>query len=183
MKLLFITSNPHKLKSAQKHLSPYNIEIEGYKNLNIQEIQADSIEEISIDKAKKAYKEIKKPLIVSDAGWFIPALNGFPGPFMAYIAKCFTSNDFLNLMKDKEDKSIKLVECITYIDENGYKVFTNELEGFFLDHEEGEGDCLDKVISCREDRKSISKCRNENILAIDQFGMWKELGVYLLNLK
>jgi hypothetical protein len=86
-------------------------------------------------------------------------------------------------MKDKEDRSIKLVECITYIDKISYKVFKHELEGYFLDHEEGEGDCLDKVISCREDGKSVSKARNENILAIDQSSMWKELGEYLRDIK
>ena len=98
---------------------------------------------------------------------------------MAYITKCFTSDDFLNLMKDKKDRSIKLIECITYVDKNGYKVFKHELEGYFLDHEEGDGYCLDNVISCREDGKSVSKARNENLSAIDQSSMWRELGEYL----
>jgi non-canonical purine NTP pyrophosphatase (RdgB/HAM1 family) len=183
MKLLFVTSNPHKIESAEKNLAKYNIEVEGVKVEGIQEIQADSIEDISIDKAKKAYEQIQKPLMVSDAGWAIPALKGFPGPIMAYINKCFSSKDFLNLMKDKEDKSIKLIECITYIDKSGYKVFKQKLNGCFLDHEEGEGDCLDNVVTFREDKKSVAKCRNEGLLAINQSSMWKELGQHLSNIE
>ena len=43
MKVLFATSNPYKIKSAQKNLSQFNIEVEGLKISGIQEIQADSI--------------------------------------------------------------------------------------------------------------------------------------------
>lgn len=179
MKLLFVTSNLHKIESANENLAKYNVEVESVKVEKIQEIQTERIEEISIDKAKKAYSEVKKPLMVSDAGWSIPALNGFPGPVMSYVGKCFLSNDFLSLMSDKEDKTIKLVECITYINKKGYKVFTNKLNGLFLDHEEGEGGCLDKIVTFRDDKKSVAKCRNEGLLAIDQSNMWKELGEYL----
>jgi XTP/dITP diphosphohydrolase len=181
MQLLFVTSNSHKIESANKNLKPYGIEIEAVQVSDINEIQSDSIEDISIDKAKKAYKQIQKPLMVSDAGWSIPSLNGFPGPVMAYVHKCFTSKDFLNLMEEKKDKSVELIECMTYIDEDGYRVFKNITKGRFLDHEEGEGGCLDKVVSFRKDGKSVAKCRNDNIVHIDQSDMWEELGEYLSN--
>ena len=85
MNIRYITSNPHKIESANRNLSSFNITVEGIKLENIQEIQTDNIEEISINKAKQAYSQINKPLIVSDSGWSIPALNGFPGPLMAYV--------------------------------------------------------------------------------------------------
>jgi XTP/dITP diphosphohydrolase len=179
MKILYATSNLSKISSANRNLSSFNIEVESVKVSGIKEIQSDSIEEISINKAKQAYKQIKTPLIVSDSGWNIPSLNGFPGPMMAYVNSWFSSEDFLNLMREKEDKAIVLVECVTYISKDTVKVFTHEIKGQFIDAQEGEGSSLDKVVTFREDRKSIAKCQNENILSINQVEMWNQLGTYL----
>lgn len=99
---MYATGNQGKINTAQKALSPYGVELEGTK-LNIIEPQTDSIEEISLSKAKQAYKLVKKPIFVSDSGWYIIALKGFPGPFMTYINKWFDPQDFLNLMSDKKD--------------------------------------------------------------------------------
>ena len=179
MNILYATSNPNKVESANKNLSSFKIEVKGIKVENIVEIQSDDIEEISIDKAKKVFQQVKAPLIVSDSGWNIPALNGFPGPLMSYINKWLHSEDFLNLMKTKKDKTIALIECVTYIDNDIVKVFKHKIKGEFLDTAEGEGSSLDRVITFREDRKSVAKCQNENILSINQIDMWNQLGNYL----
>jgi XTP/dITP diphosphohydrolase len=181
MKILYATSNPYKIESANRNLSSFNITVEGIKVDGIQEIQTDSIEEISIDKAKKSYDKVGKPLIVSDGGWNIPALNGFPGPMMAYVNRWLSSEDFLNLMRDKQEKSIILTEYITYIDDSTIKSFKQVLKGHFLDHIEGEGTNVDRVITFREDSKSVAKCQNENVQSINQIDMWNELGEYLQN--
>ncbi len=180
MKILYATSNQNKIESANRNLLPFGIKVDGVKVSNMQEIQTDSIEEISINKAQQAFKQVSKPLIVSDSGWSIPSLNGFPGPMMSYMNRCFESVDFLNLMKDKRDKSIILIECVTYINEDTVKVFRHEIKGEFLIKEEGKGTSLDKVITFMEDKKSVAKCQNENILSIDQVKMWNQLGTYLL---
>lgn len=179
MKIYYVTSNPHKLNKAKNQMSAFDIDIEGVSNISIDEIQSNGIEEISIDKAKKAFQILNKPLIVSDSGWSIPALNDFPGPYMAYIDKWFSSQDFLNLMKEKKDRNIFLQEYVTYINNETVKVFSHKIKGEFLTKIEGEGRSLDKVITFREDRLSVAKCQNDNITAIDQNEMWNELGEYL----
>jgi XTP/dITP diphosphohydrolase len=183
MKILYATSNSHKIESANRNLSSFNIQVEGVKVSDIQEIQSDSVEEISKNKAKQVYSQIKKSLIVSDSGWNIPSLHGFPGPMMTYVNRWFVSDDFLNLIQEKEDKSIILIECVTYIDGDIVKTFSHEIKGRFLEKSEGEGTSLDKVITFREDNKSVAKCQNENILSINQIDMWNELGEYLLDIK
>jgi len=80
--LYFATGNKGKIAYAQKFLSPWKVE--GYK-LDIDEIQANTIEEIAIDKAQKAFKATQRSIFVSDTGLVVPSLNGFPGPYTKYI--------------------------------------------------------------------------------------------------
>ncbi len=160
-------------------LEPFNIQVEGLKVDGIVEPQSDDIVEISQFKAKQAYEKVQKPLIVSDGSWIIPALNGFPGPYMAYVNKWFTSQDFLNLMKDKENKDIILRECVTYIDKDQIKSFTSDTKGYFVTKESGKATAVDQVMSFREDGKTTAQCENEGIMRIPQSDLWNQVGEWL----
>ena len=57
-------------------------------------------------------EKLERPVIKSDVGYFIEALNGFPGPFLRYINDYLTSEEILKLMEDKENRTILLKECL-----------------------------------------------------------------------
>ena len=57
------------------------------------EPQSESVEEIARSKAGQAFAALKRPLIVDDTGLFIKALNGFPGPYAAYVQKMSKGNN------------------------------------------------------------------------------------------
>ncbi len=177
--ILYITSNKNKIETANRLLKPFNIKVEGKKVDGIIEPQTENIEEISENKAKQAFQIVQKPLIVSDASWIIPALNGFPGPYMAYVNRWFTPEDFLNLMKDKGNKEIILRECVTYIDKNQIVTFTSDTKGYFLNEKSGSATSLDQVVSFREDGKSIAQCENKGISRIPQNDLWNKVGEWL----
>lgn len=177
--ILYITSNQNKIVTANRLLEPFGICVEGLKVDGIIEPQTEDILEISKIKAQQAFEKVKKPLLVSDASWIIPALNGFPGPYMASVNKWFTSQDFLNLMKDKENKEILVRECVTYIDKNQTKSFTSDTKGFFVKKESGKATPLDQVISFREDGKTTAQCENEGIMRIPQSDLWNKVGEWL----
>jgi len=177
--LLYITANKNKIAIANRLLQPYGLTVQGLKVDGITEPQSEDIQEISIAKAKQAYEIIKKPLIVSDSGWIIPALNGFPGPYMAFVNSWFTAQDFLNLMKDKKNKEIILRECVTYIDDKHTISFITDTKGFFVEEQSGKATPLDQVVSFREDRKTLAKCENEGIRTIPQNELWSEVGDWL----
>lgn len=180
MKLYYITGNPDKIKDAQLKLSNFpNIQIEGQKVEGIIEEQSDSIEEISMSKAKQAYEVIKQPLIVNDSGWYIPALNGFPGVYMSYVNKCFTAADFLNLMKDKSDQSIILREVVTYIDENQVKQFKHEFKGEFAKEPAGEGRVSDTIVKLGNSGKTLAENQALKVSSVDSAGLWQELAEWL----
>lgn len=171
--LCYVTSNNLKFDDAVKRLKNYGIELR-QAQLDLDEIQSYSVEKIANHKAVSAFEELKIPLLISDVEWNIPALNGFPGAFMAYVDTWFNMDDFLRLMKGIEDRRIICTEVIVYIDRRQTKLFKSSAEGVIL--EEGgatDNTSADSIISFRSDKKSLSQARLENIPIFDQ-----ELTVY-----
>ena len=77
----FITGNQAKADFLAKHLG-YPIK---HKKLDLDEIQSLNLKEIAEHKARQAYGEIKSPVLIEDAGLFIKALGGLPGPFIKWF--------------------------------------------------------------------------------------------------
>jgi len=90
-------------------------------------------------------KRSLQPVVVTDTYWNIPALNGFPGPFMKFVAGWFTSEDFLNLMKDKTDRRVSFTESITYKNAKRTKVFSKEYWGVIVKNPRGTGNSIENV--------------------------------------
>ncbi|MFA7654779.1 MAG: non-canonical purine NTP pyrophosphatase [Candidatus Dojkabacteria bacterium] len=177
--ILYVTSNENKILTANRLLEPFGIKVKKIQIEGIVEPQTEDIEELSQFKAQQAFKKIQKPLLVSDGFWIIPALNGFPGPYMAYINKWFCSQDFLNLMKEKDNKEIILRECVTYIDKEHIKTFTSDTKGFFVEKASGKATPVDQVISFREDGKTTAECENKGLPRIPQNDLWNMVGQWL----
>jgi len=154
--LFFVSTNPNKIDKAELFLRPLGIPFE-VSNIKLIEIQSDSVEEIVIDKAKKAFQILNSPLLVNDHVWSISALNGFPGPYMKYINQWFSPQDFLNLMKDKKDREMKLTEYICYTDGNIYKTFFEEIKGHVLFASKGKGEPWKTVSSYSKDNSSVAE--------------------------
>ncbi len=180
MKLIFVTGNSTKHTFARHKLYPFKVELI-QKSLDLEEIQSDSIEKIAQHKADQAYKELKEPLIVSDHGWFIPALNGFPGAYMKYVNEWFTPRDFLNLMEPYEDRRVILKQVICFTNGEETKLFVHEAEGKILRVSKGGGlRSSTTVISYSEDGKSIAEVNLETgKSAVDDSILWKELADWL----
>lgn len=155
--LTYITGNKHKFETAQRFLKLQGIEIT-QEELGIDEIQSDSIEEVAQDKAKKAYDLLKKPLFVSDSGWYVAALKGFPGPYMKYMNQWFSPEDFVNLWSKYQDREVVLRQALIYIDEDQIKTFIYDSPGIILNEIRGQtGIPSDRVISLSHTGLSIAE--------------------------
>jgi XTP/dITP diphosphohydrolase len=111
--IIFITGNKYKFEVAKKALSAADVKLT-QKTLGIPEIQSKSVSEVASFSAIWARNQIHKPVLVTDAGYYIKSLNGFPGPFIKYINQWLTAEDILNLMKGKNNRSVEVQECIAY---------------------------------------------------------------------
>lgn len=128
MRIIFVTTNPGKMGEAKEIGREFGIEFL-QDRLDCTEIQADSTEDIAIESAKEAWKDIKKPLIVEDSGVFIKALGGFPGPYSAYVYKTIGTDGITKLMKGVRDRSAVMKSAVVYTDGKVMKTFLGEVKG------------------------------------------------------
>jgi len=112
-KIYFITGNDFKFKIAAKAFEDSGFELL-QKSLDTPEIQSEDLSEIASFSAKWAAGILDHPVFLTDAGCFIEALNGFPGPFIKYINNYLSAQDFLNLMNGKKNRKVVFKDCLAY---------------------------------------------------------------------
>jgi XTP/dITP diphosphohydrolase len=114
--VFFATANIHKFNEARSILSAYGIAV-GMLKLKGDEIQSESLTEIASKSVQNAYKSIRLPVFVEDAGLFIESLSGFPGPYAAYVYKTIHNNGILKLMENTTNRKATFQSVIAYCDE------------------------------------------------------------------
>ena len=145
-KIAFITGNPHKLEEAKSVLKNYEIVVESLQ-FDIEEIQHYNPLEITKAKVRAAYEKVGQSVVVNDSSWEIPALGGFPGGYMKDVVNWFTAEDFLALMKDKNDRRIILHDVVAYFDGEQLELFIYDQTGVFINEPRGEGTSMNQVVS------------------------------------
>jgi XTP/dITP diphosphohydrolase len=111
--IFFATNNINKFNEARKVLAAYKI-TGGMLRVKTLEVQSESLEEIAKTSALEAFKHCNLPIIVEDAGLFIGALNGFPGPYAAYVYKTIGNRGLLRLMENVENRKAEFQSAIAY---------------------------------------------------------------------
>ena len=135
--VFFATANINKFNEARTILGGYGIAV-GMLKLKGDEIQSDSLTEIASKSVQNAYKSIRLPVFVEDAGLFIEALSGFPGPYAAYVYKTIHNSGILKLMKDTENRKATFQSVIAYSDDQNTDnpiCFSGESKGAITDVE------------------------------------------------
>jgi XTP/dITP diphosphohydrolase len=113
--VFFATGNIHKFNEARVVLAEFGLAAAMLK-MKGTEIQSDSLKEIAATSAVNAFRQAHLPLIVEDAGLFIEALNGFPGPYAAYVYKTIGNQGLLKLMNGNENRQATFKSAIAYCD-------------------------------------------------------------------
>src|SRR5208283_6215742 len=101
--VFFATGNINKFNEARSILGSYGFAV-AMLRVKGDEIQSDSLKEIAQTSVKNAFKLSRLPIFVEDAGLFIDALSGFPGPYAAYVYKSIGNGGILKLMKNVADR-------------------------------------------------------------------------------
>lgn len=135
--LLFCTGNHEKFLNAAHAARKYDIKLE-QRELTIDEIQSEDAEAIVRDKLQKAYELVRQPVVVTDDSWEIPALNGFPGPYMKSINHWLSPEDYLRLTKPLADRRIFLIQRVGFTDGATTKILTAKTGGTLLTDIKGD---------------------------------------------
>lgn len=144
MRLFFLTKNKGKLEEAKKALAGFGIEVEQLKKDRV-EIQSEDLSEIALYSVKQVSTD-NLPVIVEDAGLFIEALNGFPGPYSSYVYKTIGCKGLLKLMNEIKNRRARFKSAVAYFDGKMTKVFFGEVIGSITYEERGhEGFGFDPI--------------------------------------
>ncbi len=112
--ILLVTGNAHKLQEWQRSMPP-EVTLNSI-DLDLIEIQSDDPTEIVSDKARRAYEEVGKPVIVEDVSAGLVELGGLPGPFVKFFIKKLGQSALYKLAGEK-DGALAVVSCAaTYFD-------------------------------------------------------------------
>lgn len=125
MKIVFATSNPHKLQELNAICANSGIEFvlpnEGFAPVE----NGSTFEENSLIKAKEAYRVSKTYCLADDSGLCVEALNGAPGLYSARYAGTQDEKieKLLGELKGVDDRKAKFVCCVTLLDDKGEMIF------------------------------------------------------------
>ncbi|MDI9633170.1 MAG: RdgB/HAM1 family non-canonical purine NTP pyrophosphatase [Methanolinea sp.] len=127
MKITVVTNNPHKAREIALFL-------EGFAEVNsvaleCPEIRDESVRKVAEKKAEYAYSILRTPLICDDTGFYIHALQGFPGPYAAYVQRTIGNEGILRLMEGIPDRKAHFETAIAYASEGGIRVFSGRIQG------------------------------------------------------
>jgi XTP/dITP diphosphohydrolase len=129
--VFFATGNIHKFNEVRSILSQFGFAV-GMLRLKGDEIQSESIKEIAEISVKNAYARCRLPIFVEDAGLFIKALGGFPGPYAAYVYHTIHNSGILKLMENTTDRRARFQSVIAYCDQQSPcqpECFIGEVKG------------------------------------------------------
>jgi len=139
MKIIFATSNQHKLKEIR------SVAINGIEIVSLKEIgfegelpeTHETIEENSLEKAEYLSKKFNTSCFAEDTGLIIDAINGEPGVYSArYAGERATFDDnvkkVLSKMKGEKNRQARFKTVITYYSNGNYVQFEGITEGEIL---------------------------------------------------
>ena len=134
----FITSNQKKFTSLQKLLQPIGVDLQqlDYDFDEGRGLDIQTIAKSKLSQAKKAFPN--KRLIVDDRGFFIPALKGFPGPFVKLLLDSFSYPGIIKLMQGETDRRAIFSFTVAYFDGKEDRIFVTDEEGFIIDEPRGD---------------------------------------------
>lgn len=145
MKLIFATSNQHKLAEVRSML-PDGVEVSGLKDIGFtQELPEtqDTIEGNSLQKAEYLAKALNCNCFAEDTGLEVESLNGAPGVYSArYAGENATFDDNVNKllaeMQGISNRKARFKTVITYYFKNGSVQFEGITNGYITLQKSGD---------------------------------------------
>lgn len=136
--LRIVTSNRCKAREIAEVLAEYGINTIR-RNVETLEIQADDLTPIASEKARSVAAMVHAPYCVEEAGLFIEALSGFPGPYSSYVHKTLGFEGILKLMRDEENRRAFFLSVAVLISDAESKHFVGRTVGKISTHARGAG--------------------------------------------
>lgn len=156
----FASSNRHKFDEAKSILDSFGVTLKFFPCV-LEEIQSDSIGDIARHKAKEAFAQCKKPVIVEDDGLCIAALGGFPGPYSSFVFGTIGNRGILNLVAKNRKASFE--SAIVYNDRRQVRIFTASVSGRISQKIQGKGWGYDPIFIPARKNMTFAQINDKNL--------------------
>ena len=144
-RLTLVTGNPDKAKLLEKYLG---IPVESAA-LDLDEIQSLNVREIIEKKAREAYRQLNKPVVVDDVSFVIDDLNGLPGPFIKWFSQSLGYEGLCRLADSSVSREATIEVALGYFDGTTFMPFVGTSTGTIAEHAKGErGFGFDAIFIC-----------------------------------
>ncbi len=176
MKLAVVTSNPNKAREVAAFFKGV-LEVE-HVDLECPEFRHTDVGEIARGKARFAFDQLGRPLIVDDTAFAVKALRGFPGPYAAYVLDTIGYQGILRLLEGVGERSASFETAIAYADVNGIRIFRGMVEGVITRSPRGhEGFGYDPIFEVEGKTMAEMPIEEKNRIshrarALSAFGEW-----------
>ncbi|KAF2142906.1 uncharacterized protein K452DRAFT_286537 [Aplosporella prunicola CBS 121167] len=116
--LNFITGNKNKLAEVKAILGD-TIVLKN-QSLDLPEVQG-TVEEVTIEKCKKAAELVGGPVLVEDTCLCFKAMNDLPGPYIKWFMEALGAEQLHKMLAGFEDKSAQAVCTFGYSEGPGHE--------------------------------------------------------------
>jgi non-canonical purine NTP pyrophosphatase (RdgB/HAM1 family) len=134
-KLILVSTNPNKGIEAERILGVPLLRVA----LNLPEIQAATVEEITRYKLEIARTKGYGRLIVEDVSLGFDELGNFPGPYVRWLLEAAGGKGLAAIAYALNNRAAKAQCCVAYWDGRDGKIFLGETPGEILVQPRGDG--------------------------------------------
>jgi XTP/dITP diphosphohydrolase len=121
-RISILSSNRNKVKEIRQMADEYGIELRWTRYSKL-EIQGDDPTRIARIAALDAYSKLRIPLIVEDTGFFVSALNGFPGAYASHVEKSIGWKGILRLLGGVKNRRAYFKTSLCYVHKGNPRIF------------------------------------------------------------
>ena len=180
--VFLVTGNSKKVQVAKYAMDKYGLDVEQLA-MDTPEIQSASIEEVAKYSVKIAAEAANKAVIKGDFGMHIEALNGFPGPFVKFINKWFSTDKFIKLYKEEPNRRAYFIDALGYCEPGKEPVcFVTNSYGTLLDTPRGDnGNMVDSLFVPEGFDKTLAEMTHEESLKFWGNDRYSQLADHLKN--
>jgi XTP/dITP diphosphohydrolase len=122
----FVTTNAGKVREARDYLDDVT-----QFDYDYAEVQSDDLATIAARGAREAFEAAggEEPVIVDDAGLFVRAFDGFPGPYSSYVEDTLGVERVHRLVEPEHDHRAAFRCVVAYADADAVETFEGSVSG------------------------------------------------------
>lgn len=145
MQIYFLSSDKHKIQEVQSILNSQKIEVLAICE-EIDEIQSNDMHKIALDKALKAFRKIRRPVLVEHTGLLLKDFGNLPGGLTRIFWDSLQADKFSNIFSKIDSAEVTAKSIFAFCDGKHIHTFEGSIDGHIICPPRGtrdfEWDCV-----------------------------------------